>query len=386
MSSPITPPGTAAVKASGKVAQKNPAMKTMPAELDENAQKAELRSEEARVITLKQLLLSLKERKAAIIAAYFEKTQTNLSRQGRQRWWRSNHAEDHAAIAMCDGRLHLAQQRVCIPEGMSKPRRCCGCKGLVGRVFNHMCNTCKRACHLRCTVPMPEDNEEADGQCSKCCAIEQRESNSTGAPTNAKPTPDDVPGEKSTGTPESAKQPTIWDKSRSQMLQLKPSGLKGEALFNHMCMLRRRQHGAFAGAPELDLATNKKALDLMYANIEQDIVSGNLLREAAGGGRDGKIKIQRTLDYLGEWKADPKLLTDPKRQQKLERFQRLLKNILTLKVTAKTATDLKKAGRKKAQEAKKAKKKRGAKLRCLFVTAGIIADGHKGKLITKKIL
>ena len=214
-----------------------------------------------------------------------------------------------------------------------------------------------------------DDDDEQNRKCDKCCKFE-----ATGI---AEDSADD-----STETPPA--KPSVFDRSRSEMLQLKPDGLTGVALFNHMCMLRKRQHGAFKGSPELDLASNADSFDAMYANVEQDIVSGNLLREAAGGGKDGKIKINRTLDYLGEWKADPKMLTDERRQQKLERYERLLKNIAHVKGTQKSVVEKKKQKVAKKLEEKQAKIKQEAALRSLFVAAGIIAADHKGKSITKK--
>jgi hypothetical protein len=335
--------------------------------LDARDQRRELRRTEARIIKLMQLLETQKAQKAAMIEAHFvNRLVEKNKRRIKQQWFSTTHPMERAAIDRTANDLYLARQLVAVPEGMSQPRRCCHCKGLVGRVANHGCSECMQACHLFCMGPAGAEAAQKT-KCIKCCKTE-----GSGKPGD------------STGTPLSSTKPSVWDKSRSELLQLKPAGLTGVSLFNHMCMLRRRQHGKYTGSPELDLETKAESFDAMYANIEQDIISGNLLREAAAGGRDGKIKIARTLDYLGEWKADPKMLTDERRVQKLGRYERLLKNVLKVKVAKKTEVDLKRKKREDVRGLKLAKIKREAPLRSLFVAAGIIAADHKGKSITKK--
>ena len=68
-------------------------------------------------------------------------------------------------------------------------------------------------------------------------------------------------------------------------------------------MLRKRMHGAYKGSPALDLATKKSAFDIMYSDVEQDLTTGSLMREAASGGNKGKTRLKRGLNYLGEWKV-----------------------------------------------------------------------------------
>jgi len=80
-------------------------------------------------------------------------------------------------------------------------------------------------------------------------------------------------------------------------------GISGIALLDHLCMLRKRLHGAYEGDPALDLATKESSFELMYRNVEQDLTTGTLMREAASGGKHGKTRLKRGLNYLGEWKV-----------------------------------------------------------------------------------
>jgi hypothetical protein len=62
-------------------------------------------------------------------------------------------------------------------------------------------------------------------------------------------------------------------------------------------------HGKYEGSPALDLATKASSFELMCRNVEQDLTTGMLMREAASGGKHEKNRLKRGLNYLGEWKV-----------------------------------------------------------------------------------
>ena len=50
-------------------------------------------------------------------------------------------------------------------------------------------------------------------------------------------------------------------------------GLKGIALYHHLCMLRKRMAGEYKGSPALNLAASDDNFAIMYRDVEQDLTS-----------------------------------------------------------------------------------------------------------------
>ena len=96
-------------------------------------------------------------------------------------------------------------------------------------------------------------------------------------------------------------------------------------------MLRKRMEGEYKGSPSLDLATSDDNFSIMYRDVEQDLTTGLLMREAASGGKTGLTRLRRGLNYIGEWKADPAVMTSRSRMEKLRRYELVSNNIGLLK-------------------------------------------------------
>lgn len=101
--------------------------------------------------------------------------------------------------------------------------------------------------------------------------------------------------------------------------ELKPKGLKGQALFEHMSQFVRRQQkrgetlepSAFL---DVEITDDQRAI---LAPSERDLTCGALMADAGGQGAQKKL-AKRKLDNLGDIKAHSGVQNDPERIRKLK--------------------------------------------------------------------
>jgi hypothetical protein len=106
--------------------------------------------------------------------------------------------------------------------------------------------------------------------------------------------------------------------------QLKPEGLTGIELFEHMVTFRRRTtKGPEVFEPETRLGLEITDIQKkILAPSEQDMTAGSLMKDACGEGATQK-HAKRKLDALGDIKAHCCFANGPERFAKLKRAAEL---------------------------------------------------------------
>jgi hypothetical protein len=103
--------------------------------------------------------------------------------------------------------------------------------------------------------------------------------------------------------------------------QLKPPGLSGAELFDHMLMFKKRTTPAseiFEPTGRLGLEISDTQKEILAPTTPQDLSCRQIMKDAGGQGATLKL-AKRKLDALGDIKAHCGLASCPERIQKLER-------------------------------------------------------------------
>ena len=128
--------------------------------------------------------------------------------------------------------------------------------------------------------------------------------------------------------------------------QLKPEGLTGIELFEHMARFARRQDGdIFDAVGRLDLAMTDDQKKILNPTA-QDLTCREIMKDAGGAGATQKL-AKRKLDNLGIIKAHCGVATDPDRIAKLERAAQLASSISEIQ----RVTQVEKKSKKATQRA-----------------------------------
>lgn len=128
---------------------------------------------------------------------------------------------------------------------------------------------------------------------------------------------------------------------------LKPPGMKGEKLFDHMASFARRTFSGerFQPSPHLDLALQPDSLACI-APSTKDLEMGEIMRAATGEQAVRRV-AKRKLDSLGIIKAHCEFANDPKRMKAMESHLRLAASISEIHSAQKHEADEKKADQAK---------------------------------------